>query len=261
MYRTLDPDKIVVTLELLERRIAERFANAGLVRVCAELTALARESRARTARLARPNLLLRSGSVLVALAGLAALAYVARLINVHGANTELFGMMQGIEAAVNLLVVVGAAVLFLTTLEGRAKRNAALADLHQLRSIVHVIDMHQLTKDPGGVLHPGGDTASSPKRITSASDLVRYLDYCSEMLSLSSKVAALYAQSATDAQVIDTVNELERLTTSLSQKIWQKITIIERHRALQVPPSQARAAAEAPAASARAAASASTRLL
>ena len=77
-------------------------------------------------------------------------------------------MMQGIEAAVNLLIVVGAAVLFLTTLEGRAKRNAALADLHQLRSIVHVIDMHQLTKDPGGVLHPGGDTASSPKRITNA---------------------------------------------------------------------------------------------
>jgi hypothetical protein len=261
MYRTLNPDKIVVTLEQLERRIAERFPGAGLSRVCAELMAIAGESRARTAMLRRPNIALRSISVLIVLAGVAALIYVARLINVHGANTELFGMMQGIEATVNLLLVVGAAVLFLTTLEGRAKRNAALSDLHQLRSIVHVIDMHQLTKDPAGVLHPGGNTASSPKRITSAPDLVRYLDYCSEMLSLASKVAALYAQSATDPQVIDAVNELERLTTSLSQKIWQKINIVERSREQQAPTSQARAAAEGPAAAARATASTSARIL
>ena len=261
MYRTLDPDKIVATLDQLVARITERFPGAGLGRVCAELKIVAAESRARTERLARPNIALRSLSGLVVVAGLAALIYVALLINVQSATTELFGMLQGIEATVNLLIVVGAAVLFLTTLEGRWKRTAALADLYQLRSIVHVIDMHQLTKDPGGVLHPGGDTASSPRRITSAPDLVRYLDYCSEMLSLSSKVAALYAQSATDAQVIDTVNELERLTTSLSQKIWQKITIVERYREPQAPAAHARAAAEAPAAAARAAASSSTRLL
>ena len=261
MYRTLDPDKIVATLGQLERRISERFPNAGLVRVCTELTAIAQESRARTDKLARPNLVLRSSSVLVALAGVVALIYVARLINVHGANTELFGMMQGIEAAVNLLIVVGAAVLFLTTLEGRARRNAALSDLHQLRSIVHVIDMHQLTKDPSGVLHPGADTASSPKRITSGPELVRYLDYCSEMLSLASKVAALYAQSATDPQVIDAVNELERLTTSLSQKIWQKINIVERNREHQGPPPPARASSESATRSAQAAASSSAQIL
>jgi hypothetical protein len=262
MYRTLDPDKIVATLEQLERRISERFPGAGLLRVCSELIAVAGESRARTSILTRPNLALRSISVLVVLAGIAALIYVARLINIHGANTELFGMMQGIEATVNLLLVVGAAVLFLTTLEGRAKRNAALSDLHQLRSIVHVIDMHQLTKDPSGVLHPGANTASSPKRITSAPELVRYLDYCSEMLSLASKVAALYAQSATDPQVIDAVNELERLTTNLSQKIWQKINIVERNREHPGPPPPARAAAgESAARSAQATASSSARIL
>jgi hypothetical protein len=98
-----------------------------------------------------------------------------------------------------------------------------------------------LTKDPGAALHPADDTASSPRRIRNAQELVRYLDYCSEMLSLSSKVAALYAQSTTDAQVIDAVNELERLTTNLSQKIWQKINIVERTRA----PSDAAIAATA----------------
>jgi hypothetical protein len=231
MYRTLDPDKIVATLEQLDARILERFPGAGLGRVCAELKRVAAESRARTEQLAKPNIALRALSGLVILAGVATLISVARQINVQSANTELFGMLQGIEATVNLLIVVGAAVLFLSTLEGRWKRTSALADLYQLRSIVHVIDMHQLTKDPGAALHPADDTASSPRRIRNAQELVRYLDYCSEMLSLSSKVAALYAQSTTDAQVIDAVNELERLTTNLSQKIWQKINIVERTRA------------------------------
>lgn len=230
MYRTLDPDKIVATLDQLVARISERFPGTGLARVCTELKLVAGESQARTAQLAKPNIALRSLSGLVVLAGLVALIYVARQVKVQSANTELFGMLQGIEATVNLLIVVGAAVLFLTTLEGRAKRTSALADLYQLRSIVHVIDMHQLTKDPGAALHPADDTASSPRRIRNAQELVRYLDYCSEMLSLSSKVAALYAQSTTDAQVIDAVNELERLTTNLSQKIWQKINIVERSR-------------------------------
>ncbi|MFM9846489.1 MAG: hypothetical protein ACKVP3_04935 [Hyphomicrobiaceae bacterium] len=250
MYRTLDPDKIVATLDQLVARISERFPGAGLARVCTELKLVAAESRARTEQLAKPSIALRALSGLVVLAGVVALAYVARQINVQSATTELFGMMQGIEATVNLLIVVGAAVLFLTTLEGRAKRTSALADLYQLRSIVHVIDMHQLTKDPGAALHPADDTASSPRRIRNAQELVRYLDYCSEMLSLSSKVAALYAQSTTDAQVIDAVNELERLTTNLSQKIWQKINIVERSR--PVPAETAATASSAAHASAAA---------
>jgi hypothetical protein len=254
MYRTLDPDKIVATLDQLVARISERFPGAGLARVCTELKLVAAESRARTEQLARPNIALRALSGFVVVMGVAVLIYVARQINVRSANTELFGMLQGIEATVNLLIVVGAAVLFLTTLEDRWKRTAALADLYQLRSIVHVIDMHQLTKDPGAALHPADDTASSPRRIRNAQELVRYLDYCSEMLSLSSKVAALYAQSTTDAQVIDAVNELERLTTNLSQKIWQKINIVERSR-----PVPAEAAATAGAAQASAAAAATTK--
>jgi len=57
-------------------------------------------------------------------------------------------------------------------------------------------------------------------------EIQRYLDYCSEMLSLSGKIAALYTQSIQDSVVIDTVNELEGLSTNLSRKIWQKIMIL-----------------------------------
>ena len=47
------------------------------------------------------------------------------------------------------------------------------------------------------------------------------------MLSLTSKLAAVYAQNLPDPVVIDAVNDIESLTTNLSQKIWQKITILD----------------------------------
>ena len=99
--------------------------------------------------------------------------------------------------------------------------------MHQLRSLVHVIDMHQLTKDPSLVLGGEHDTAASPKRKMTAFELGRYLDYSSEMLSLAGKVAALYAQDLDDPVVVEAVNDIEMLATNLSRKIWQKIAILQ----------------------------------
>jgi hypothetical protein len=55
----------------------------------------------------------------------------------------------------------------------------------------------------------------------------RHLDYCSEMLSLCAKTAALYPQATKDSLVDSVVSELEQLTANLSGKIWQKITIVQ----------------------------------
>ena len=57
--------------------------------------------------------------------------------------------------------------------------------------------------------------------------LNRYLDYCSESLALISKIAALYVQDFQDPIVLDAVDDVEDLTSGLSRKIWQKITILE----------------------------------
>ena len=59
-------------------------------------------------------------------------------------------------------------------------------------------------------------------------DLESYLDYCSEMLSIVSKLAALYAQNLDDAVVLSAVDEVEGLASRLSSKIWQKIIILGR---------------------------------
>ncbi|AHG89165.1 hypothetical protein J421_1628 [Gemmatirosa kalamazoonensis] len=72
------------------------------------------------------------------------------------------------------------------------------------------------------------DTAASPVRTMTPPELGRYLDYCSELLSLTSKLAALFVQHFTDPVVLGAVNEIETLVTGLSGKIWQKIEMLER---------------------------------
>ena len=158
------------------------------------------------------------------------------------ASDNVFTVLQGVEASMNILVLMGAAVYSLVRIEDRLKQSRALEALNDLRSIIHVIDMHQLTKDPSALLSTAVPTANSPVRVLTEGELMRYLDYCSEMLSLTAKVAALYAQNLPDPVVVDAVSDLERLTSNLSQKIWQKIMLIASGAA--VPPVPPKAAAE-----------------
>ena len=129
------------------------------------------------------------------------------------------------------LVYLAIGVFFLVRLETTIKRHRVSRIIHQLRSLAHVIDMHQLTKDPHRVL--GRDTAvmvatTSPPAATLLTPfLLRcYLDYCSEMLSLTGKIAALYLKDFDDPATVAAVTEIEELTTGLSRKIWQKITAL-----------------------------------
>ena len=126
--------------------------------------------------------------------------------------------------------IFGGVILFLVTLERRKARSQALRAMHQLRMFAHVVDMHQLAKDPERTVNPTGwiNPASSPERELSPFELARYLDYCSELLSLLSKLAALYARGLTDPVVVQAVDDVENLTSGLSRKIWQKVIVLDR---------------------------------
>lgn len=227
MYRRLDEAHIVDTLRRLEARIGERFPGSGLGKVSAELLAVATASVERVRDLRRPNLPLRVGTwtligviVFIALEAILHLGLAPRWSD--------FAAFLGSSQAIQNVVFLGLAVLFLANVETRMRRHRTLAAIHELRSIAHIVDMHQLTKDPDQVLGSGSATASSPHRDMTPVQLARYLDYCSELLSLTSKVAALYVQDFQDPVVLDAVNDVETLTTGLSRKIWQKIMILDR---------------------------------
>jgi hypothetical protein len=227
-FRSLDAQKVIDTVAALQQRITERFPGAGLLGVCGELLTIARESSERAHQIGRSNVALRVLVFTFLACSLWLLGWIASQIDYTRTNADnVYSVLQGIEAAANLAVLMGAALFFLVRIEERVKRRRALKALHELRSIVHVIDMHQLTKDPSSSVRIGGSTPSSPARTLSRFELTRYLDYCSEMLSLTSKVAVLYAQSFPDTEVTEAVSDIERVAAGLSQKIWQKIMILQ----------------------------------
>jgi fumarate reductase subunit D len=229
-FSSLDSERIVETLERLSLRAGERFPTASINRVIAELIDLAKRDRRRSQRLARPYLLLRSGTLLAVLLAIAGLIFIIKAmmgwVDVGDAQADVFTVFEGVEAGLNIVILTAVAIFTLTRVEERLKRSLALDDLHELRSIAHVIDMHQLTKDPNALLRLGPRTSSSPGREMSEFELSRYLDYCAEALSLAGKIAALYAQSSRDPVVIAAVNDIESLTSNMSAKIWQKIMIV-----------------------------------
>src|SRR5207253_11408336 len=139
-----------------------------------------------------------------------------------------FAAFLGSSQAIQNVVFLGLAVLFLANVETRIRRHRALAAIHELRSIAHIVDSHQPTQDPDQVVADGSATPSSPERTMTRFELSRYLDYCAELLALTSKVAALYVQDFQDPVVLEAVNDVEELTTGLSSKIWQKIMILDR---------------------------------
>ncbi|HXQ70665.1 MAG TPA: hypothetical protein VN844_09270 [Pyrinomonadaceae bacterium] len=226
MYRSLDSEKILATIATLSRRIAERFPDSGLDKVCQELLTVAEESQRRSAWIAKPQRSLRviTGALVTMIIGV--LIFVLASAAWPRNGFDLVVLVQVSEAGLNFFLLLSAAILFLVTAETRIKRRRALKAIHELRALAHVIDMHQLTKDPERVLARMAETPSSPKHNLSPAELGRYLDYCSEMLSLIGKLAALYVQKFDDPVALAAVNEVEDLTTGLSRKIWQKIMII-----------------------------------
>jgi hypothetical protein len=227
-YSELRPTPICATISVLARRIEERFPGSGLGKVAAELVDVAGQNQSVIEHLRRPLLWLRAliALTIVALAGLLLWAVIELRIVVKAGEVTLSDVLQSIDAATSELIFLSLVVLFLVSLETRLKRRTTLRMLHRLRSIAHVVDMHQLTKDPEHVLRRVSTTASSPSRTLSRAQLPRYLNYCSELLALTSKLAALHAQHLHDPVVLSSVNEIEALTADLSRKIWQKISIL-----------------------------------
>jgi hypothetical protein len=223
MYRRLESAEITATALALSDRVGARFPGSGLSRIARELVGVCRDAAETAAWLGGPRRLLRIGVALGVLVVL--VAFLGTVLGVHLrlAFTTFSEFVQGLQAAIQNFVFLGITVLFLLSLERRWKRRRALRALHSLRSIAHIIDMHQLTKDPDR-----WSAAEADEDALRTPDLIRYLDFCSDLLALISKAAALYVQDFDDSSTLAAVNEIENLTAGLSRKIWQKIMILDR---------------------------------
>ncbi len=224
--RKLDFKRLVATIELLEKRISDRFPDSGIQKVCHNLLGIAEETKKKIEWISKPNYWVRIPVLLIIILGIAGIIFSFSSLELKSQKFTITDVITGSEAALNDLVYVGIAIFFLITVEKRIKRTRSLKMINELRNMAHIVDMHQLTKDPIVINAKNRSTTHSPKREFDRFELERYLNYCAEQLSLIGKVAALYSQSLPDDVVIHAVNEIETLTDGISRKIWQKVSIL-----------------------------------
>lgn len=192
----LDAEKVAATVSSLKTRISERFPVSGLFNVCEQLESVADQTRERIRQIQEPILWAKLAFWFLIVA-VFVLSVVAPLVLGLGFTEEDMTWKSVLELGdpiFNEIIVIGALFFFMYRLETLIKRKRALKALHELRSLAHIIDMHQLTKDPERVM-PGiayVNTPQSPRAELNRFELRRYLDYCTEMLSLTGKLAAVY---------------------------------------------------------------------
>jgi len=183
---TLIAEEIRKTIERLHLRMKDRFPESNLANVCRELHEIARETPQTVEWIARPNYGLRFGTYGFILIGVLVLVESLVQLELPAGGLDLAVLVQLVDGALNSIVWIGAGVVFLVTLENRRKRNRVIHAVNRLRCIAHIVDMHQLTKDPDSIAEYAVSTPHSPRRMLTQYELARYLDYCTEMLSLVS---------------------------------------------------------------------------
>lgn len=228
-YQRLDSARVVATTIRLQRRVEARFPDRGIAQVAGELVQVATQvaESASTARhrLKQIRVASRVLSVVVVVITIVALVLTLRDAVLNGLE-HTFEWLPLIESTVNDVVFAALAVFFLYALPNRIERSYLLGQLHRLRSLAHIIDMHQLTKDPERLRSRFTTTPETIDIHLATAEMENYLDYCSEMLSLIGKIAAVCAEESQDSVILDTVSTIETITTGMSSKIWQKISLL-----------------------------------
>jgi hypothetical protein len=230
-YRQFRADALIQTAEGVAGRVRKAFPDRHLSAVAAAVVEVTREATARAETIRQPNWWLRLG--LMALALLTAAGLIAALVNTAEPLHRLVNILPAFAGASVALV---SGVVFLWNLENLIKRRRAVRAIHELRAMAHIIDLHQLRKAPEHVV--AGDLAAPAVGGAMTVDtMTRYLTHCTELLALLSKIGQLYVQDFPDGVTLAAVDQFENLATGLSQKIWQKLMILERFRTLATPAS------------------------
>jgi hypothetical protein len=216
--RHLDPEKLIKTSADLEQWITKEFHEAHLAVVAREVHAFAQEAVAKAERIRQPIWPLRLGIwTVVVLTALGA---------IHGVVThELADVLKFLDTTKGAAVYLSVFGAIFIGLEIRWKRYRALKAVAEIRALAHIVDMHQLAKDP-----PIEQFRQNGQQVK----VEEYLHACTALLALLSKVAQFYVENFPDPAATNAVNDFEMITTGLSNKIWMKILSMKKTEALSI---------------------------
>ena len=113
MYRKLDPERIVATVQRLRDRIHERFPDSSLGRVADEFLQVTGQAVQRAEWLSRPNYWLRVAAGGLTLALLAIVLGIVRVLKVSPQVDRATELFQAVDAALNTLILLSGAIYFL----------------------------------------------------------------------------------------------------------------------------------------------------
>lgn len=224
--RKLDPKKLISTTQELVTWMKAEFPKAHLTSVAEEVGLVAREAMRKADSIRRANLWLRLGIGLIL--GGTAIAFIHQLW-VHPIKEILhfLDMTKGVG------MYAIAFIIFLATLEVRWKRRNCILAVHELRSVAHIIDMHQLSKDDAVEQFRSRDDEPSDKT-AHRTYVEKYLHACIVLLALVSKIGQLYIDHFPDPVATTSVNEFEETCHGFSMQIWSKINNLEPEPATDV---------------------------
>src|SRR4051812_16140350 len=150
-FLKLDADALIAAIRQLRERIAARFPQASLGKIAQTVLEVAEKAKSRAARIRRPNPFVRATVVLLVIGILGGFVFIAMHLDYGSAEKDVKGasaFVQFLGAATQAVALLGGGAIFIVTLESRLKRARLIAAVHELRSLSHIIDMHQLTKCP-----------------------------------------------------------------------------------------------------------------
>lgn len=222
--RALDPDLLAAHIRDVRDETRRSFPNRSLPRYQTNLISLVEEIRVLAAKLSgrSPLDFLLPGLIIFVALLVATVILIIFRFRVEMPESIL-EIMEPLEASTNLAVLVAGTTYFVWRTVAERRRHKALSLLHKVRSQIHILDMTQLAKNLN----------ETEVEKLSLAERIRYLDYCSQTVSLTAKAGALIITNFEDPVVISAVTEIETLSTGLSQKIWSKINVLHSEQQLQ----------------------------
>jgi hypothetical protein len=109
----LDPEKIIETVDILVKRISDRFPDSGLRKVCLELLMLSQQTKKNVSDISKPNISLRLFSLIIILVGLGGLIFSFSLVNLEITNRNFHDFLEIMEGVFNNLILMGGGGFFL----------------------------------------------------------------------------------------------------------------------------------------------------
>ncbi len=164
-YRTIDPTKLILTTSKMADRVEEHFPKSGLASVANEVAAVAEGTVARVAEIKKPRLGLRILIGIMVLLVISGPLVCSVVLSFRDDMTNLGDFLQATDAGLHMILVLAGGIVFLVGMENRMRRNQALEALSEFRSLAHLVDLHQINKDPVSMMAPNQTMTAAPSAV------------------------------------------------------------------------------------------------